>query len=206
MMKFNYSPGSCALASRIALEEAGAKYEAVWMDLEDYYEQCWPAYLCVNPKGCVPSLETERGVLTENPAILAYVAQAYPAANLAPLNDPYAFAEMQAFNSYLCSTIHVSHAHRVWGTRWSDDPAIVDAMKLKVTKNMTDGFALIENKMLKGPWVMGAQYTLSDPYLFTLARWLKGDGVDVARFPKVAAHMKRMEQRPAAQRALKGEG
>ncbi|WP_163364217.1 glutathione S-transferase family protein, partial [Klebsiella aerogenes] len=76
-----------------------------------------PEYLAVNAKARVPSLVTPRGVLTESPAILAYIAQSYPAAKLAPLDDPFAFAEAQAFNSYICSTLHINHAHRMRGTR-----------------------------------------------------------------------------------------
>src|SRR6187399_2423184 len=99
MMKFFFGPHSCALASHIALEEAGADYEAVRLDLKAG-DQRKPEYLKVNPKGRVPALVTDRGVLTENPAILAYVAQAYPDARLAPLDDPWAFGQAQAFNSY----------------------------------------------------------------------------------------------------------
>ena len=86
-MKLFYSTGSCALASHIALEEAGADYEAVRISLKDG-DQRKPEYLTLNPKGRVPVLVTDGGVLTENVAILAFVAQSYPAAKLAPLDDP----------------------------------------------------------------------------------------------------------------------
>src|SRR5690242_16010448 len=122
MFKLFYAPRTCALASHIALEEAGAPYEAVRLDF-DRNEQRQEAYLAINPKGRVPALATERGILTETPAILAFVAQSFPAARLAPLDDPFAFARLQAFNSYLCSTVHVAHAHRRRGARWADDPA-----------------------------------------------------------------------------------
>jgi glutathione S-transferase len=74
----------------------------------------------------VPALVTDDGILTETPAILAYLAQRFPQAKLAPLDDPFAFAMVQAFNSYLCSTVHVAHAHRMRGTRWADDPAAIE--------------------------------------------------------------------------------
>ena len=86
--------GTCALASHIALEDAGAEYRIVRLDFAGG-DQRKPDYLAVNPKGRVPSLATERGVLTETPAILAYVAQRFPAAGLAPLADPFAFAEVR---------------------------------------------------------------------------------------------------------------
>jgi glutathione S-transferase len=104
---------------------------------------------------------TPGGILTETPAILAFIAQSYPAARLAPLDDPFAFAEMQAFNSYLCSTVHVAHAHRMRGTRWADDQDSFDDMKRKVPQTVTACYHLIESRMLKGPWVLGEAYTVA---------------------------------------------
>src|SRR5215469_887908 len=111
MIKFFYAVNTCALASHIALEEAGAAYATVRISFAAN-EQRSPEYLAVNPKGRVPAMVTERGILTETPAMLAFIAQSFPEARLAPLDDPFAFAEAQAFNSYLCSTLHVAHAHR----------------------------------------------------------------------------------------------
>lgn len=196
-----FSPGSCALASLIALAESGLAYETRRLNLANG-DQRQPDYLAINPKGRVPALVTDKGVITENVAILAYVAQIAPAARLAPLDDPFQFAEMQAFNSYLASTVHVNHAHKMRGSRWTDDAAAIETMKAKVPQTMGDSFALIEEMMLKGPWVMGEQYTVADGYLFTLSGWLAGDGVDPSRFEKVNAHRARMLERPAVQRAI----
>jgi glutathione S-transferase len=196
MLKLFYAPGSCALAPHIALEEAGAKYEAVRVDLRAK-EQRKPEYLAINPKGRVPALVTDKGVLTENPAILAFVAQSFPEARLAPLDDAFAFAQVQAFNSYLCATAHVAHAHLNRGYRWADDSAAIAAMGKKAPQSVGECFELIEREMLAEPWVMGGRYTICDPYLFTLARWLEDDGVDPARFPRVRDHRQRMSERPA---------
>ncbi len=204
MMKLYFARNACSLASHIALAESGADYEARRVDTAKG-EQRSPEYLKLNPKGRVPTLVTENGILTETPAILAFVAQRYPQAQLAPLDDPFAFAQVQAFNSYLCSTVHVAHAHKVRGSRWADDPVALEAMKKKVAQNMAECFALIEREMLRGPWVMGDAYTVCDPYLFTLEGWLEGDGVDIRSFPKVAAHFERMRERPAVQKALAEE-
>jgi glutathione S-transferase len=201
MLKLFYAPGSCALAAHIALEEAGAKYEAVRIDLRAK-EQRKPEYLAINPKGRVPALVTDRGVLTENPAILAFVAQSFPEARLAPLDDTFAFARAQAFNSYLCATVHVAHAHLTRGYRWADDAAAIAAMRQKAPEVIGACFELIEREMLAGPWVMGERYTICDPYLFTIARWLEDDGVDPAAFPKVRDHRHRMSERPAVKVAL----
>jgi glutathione S-transferase len=201
MYTLYYAPGTCALATHIALEEVGAEYQATRLNFAAG-EQRSPDYLQINPKGRVPALVTERGTLTETPALLAFVAQQHPAARLAPLEDAFAFARVQEFNSYLCSTVHVAHAHKMRGTRWTDDTAAVEAMKRKVPETMAACFELIEREMIRGPWVMGESYTICDPYLFTIARWLEGDGVDVSRFPQVKAHLERMEARPAVIRAL----
>ena len=201
MLKLFYANGTCALASHIALEEAGAQYETVKLNFSQG-EQRKPEYLKVNPKGRVPALITDQGVLTETPAILVYIAQSFPTAHLAPLDDPYALAQAQAFNSYLCSTVHVAHAHRVRGSRWADDPGAIEAMKLKVRQNMTDCFELIEREMFAGPWVMGTAYSICDPYLFTLTGWLEGDGVDLASLPKMQAHRVRMMERPAVSKVV----
>jgi glutathione S-transferase len=153
----------------------------------------------------VPSLVTDRGIITETPAILIYIAQTHPAAKLAPLDDPYALAKVQAFNSYLCSTVHVAHAHRMRGTRWTDDAAAIETMKKKVPQTVGECFALIEREMFLGPWVMGANYTVCDGYLFTLTQWLGGDGVDINKTPKIADHFKRMGERAAVRKAVGDE-
>jgi glutathione S-transferase len=201
MLKLMSAPGTCALASHVALADAGVEYELVLLDFAND-EQRKREYLAINPKGRVPALITDHGVLTETPAILAYIAQTLPNARLAPLNDAFAFARVQAFNSYLCSTVHVAHAHRRRGTRWADDPAAIKAMRDKVPETVGACFELIEREMFAGPWVMGEAYTICDPYLFTLTQWLEGDEVDVTRFPKVNDHFNRMSARPSVIKAL----
>ncbi len=201
MLKLYYAPDTCALASHIALEEVGASYETVRIDFASE-EQREPAYLAINPHGRVPALVTDRGVLTETPAILAFIARSFPEARLAALDDAFAFGRVQAFNSYLCSTAHVAHAHRMRGYRWVDDPAAIAAMQRKVPESVTACYELVEREMLEGPWVMGAAYSLCDPYLYTVARWLDGDMADTAKLPKTMAHMQRMAARPAVKTVL----
>jgi glutathione S-transferase len=204
MLKLYYSPGSCALASHIALEEAGAAYTAERVDFKRN-QQISPEYLAINPKGRVPALVTDRGILTETPAILAFIASSFPQARLAPLDDPFAFAQAQAFNSYLCSTVHVAHAHKGRGYRWASDEASFADMKRKVPESVGASFALIERDMLRGPWVMGESYTVCDPYLFTISGWLEGDGVDLSSLPRVMEHRKRMSERSAVRKVLAAE-
>ena len=201
MIKLYSFPGTISLAVHIALEEAGADYELVKVDfLKD--EQRSPEYLVVNPKSRVPALATERGVLTEAPALLTYVAQTFPEARLAPLDDPFAFAQVQAFNTYLCSWVHPAAAHRHRGYRWADDPAAIADLRRKAPEVFAEGMALIETEFGDGPWVMGEAYSICDPYLFTVAGWLARDGIDPARFPKIAEHTARMGERPAVRKVL----
>jgi glutathione S-transferase len=183
------------------MEEIGAPYETVRIDFSSQ-EQHKPEYLEINPKGRVPSLVTADGILTETPAILVYLCQQNTGSGLVDMDDPWMFANIQAFNSYLASTLHVAHAHRMRGSRWADDPQALEAMKRKVPEAVGACYDLIETDMLKGPWVMGETYTICDPYLYTMARWLEGDGVDPATIPAVAEHRMRMAERPAVKRAL----
>jgi glutathione S-transferase len=194
----------CFDASRLArngrdwhhLLELCGLVEARVIDLDGVYDPCRP-----NDR-----LVTESGTLTETPGLLLFVAQRFPDADLAPLEDPFALAQLQEFNSYLCSTVHVAHAHGRRGARWADDTAAIEAMKRKVPATMTECFELIEHKLLKGPWVTGEQYTICDPYLFTIGSWIEGDGVDTTKLPRVIEHRRRMLARPAVQKAIAAEG
>ena len=206
MFKLYYAPGTCALASHIALEEAGADYETERLDFKRN-EQNSAEYLAINPKGRVPALATDQGVLTENPAILAYLAHSFPAADLAPLDDPFAFASMQAFNLFLCSTVHVAFAHAFRPERYADGEAPAQAMRAKAPQALAGAFALIENTLEDGrPYVMEDRYTVADAYLLVFSRWMDSRGLgSLAAFPMTAAHLARISARPAVVRALARE-
>jgi len=201
-----YAPHTISLATHILLEEVGADYATVRIDFGKT-EQRSPEYLKVNPKGRMPALVTDQGILTETPAMLVFVAQSFPKANLALIDDPFAFAQVQAFNAYLCSHLHVAHAHRMRGYRWVDaaDTHSIAAMQRKVPEAVGGAFEMIESEMLKGPWVMGERYTICDPYLFTLAQWLEADGVDPKKIPKVVDHRRRMWERDTVKKAIAEE-
>jgi glutathione S-transferase len=197
-----HARGTCAQAVHIALLEAGAAFDTVWLDFSQQ-QQRTPNFLRLNSKGRVPALATPQGVLTEVPALLLFVAQTHPGADLAPLNDPFELARLQSFNSYLASTVHVAHAHKRRGSRWADEPEAIAAMQRKVAHNMTEAFAHIETDWLAdGLWVLGERYSVADAYLFTIGQWLAGDGVDEQQCPRLLAHRARMQTRPAVQAAL----
>lgn len=200
MITLCYAKGTAALAPHILLEDAGADYAAKLVDFSAA-EQQTPDYLAINPKGRVPALITTEGTLTETPAILAYIAQVFPNAELAP-TEPFGFAEAQAFNLYLAATVHVNHAHKQRGSRWADDTTAQAKMREKVQANMTDCARIIEQHYLKGPWVMGPTYSMCDAYLFVITRWMKVDDVNLDDFPAITAHFAAMQERTSVQKVL----
>jgi glutathione S-transferase len=197
MLTLYYSPKSCAYAPHILLYEAGAEFTAHIVNF-DQNEQKSAAFLAINPKARVPALNTPQGVLTENPAILFYIAQCFPDKHLAP-TDPFALAEAQAFNMYLASTVHVAHAHRHRGYRWSDDEAAQASMTAKVAENMTECAHIIETHYLKGPYVLGDRFSMCDAYLALITRWMGPDGVALDDFPRLKAHDMMMKERASVQ-------
>jgi glutathione S-transferase len=203
MLKLFYAPGACSLAPHIVLEEIGGGHAFERVNLREGAQRSL-AYLAINPKGRVPVLMTDRGALTENPAILAFLAQSFPAARLAPLDDPYLFAKMQAFNVFLCSTVHVAFAHAFRPERYADGEAPAQAMRAKAPWALADAFGLIE-KILGdgGPYVLGDAYSVADAYLLVFSRWMDSRGLgSLVGFPMTAAHMARVSDRPAVLRAL----
>lgn len=203
MLTLYYTPRTCALATHIALIDAGADYTLQRIDFSKG-EQRAPDFLALNPKGRVPALVTPQGILTETTALLTYIAQTQPQANLAP-TEPFALARLQSFNAFLSSTLHVAHAHGPRGNRWTDDPAAQAALISYVPTSVTAAFKLVEDTMLQGPFVMGDTYTIADPYLFTMSTWIEGDQVDTAQIPRVMAHRQMMSERPSVIRALAEE-
>ena len=101
--------------------------------------------------------------------------------------------------------MHVAHAHGHRGYRWADEETSFADMRRKVPQTMADCFRLIEDELFKGPWVLGEDYSVCDGFLFTVAGWLEGDGVDPTRLPKVLEHRERVRARPAVRKVLVDE-
>lgn len=201
-----YASGACSLAPHIALNEIGAAFDAARVNLAEG-EQLKPEYLAVNPKGRVPTLVVDGVALTENPAILHYLAARFPEAGLAPLGDPFALAQVLSFNVFIASTVHVAFAHIFRPSRYGDGDAAALAMKAKAPESLAQAFALIEARLENGPWAHGESYSISDPYLYVMARWLwRGKFVDLEALPRVRGHMDRMQARPAVATTLESEG
>ena len=130
LLKLYYSKGTSALAAHILLEEVGAHYQVEEVPIPKGAHLS-PDYLAINPKGRIPALQTPHGVLSENPAILEYIAATHPDANLIPAG-PFEQAQARSFCGYLASTVHTAFAHKQRGARWADDPGAIEAMQSKV--------------------------------------------------------------------------
>lgn len=204
MLTLYYAKGSSALASHLLLEEVGALYSVHEVQIAKGAHQD-ASFLKLNPKARVPALVTPEGVITENPAILNYVAATHPEAHMLP-DTPFARAEADALNAYLCATVHVAFAHLLRGSRWSDDADAQAAMTDKVASNLAECASVIEAHYLRGPWAMGERYTLCDAYLFLIPRWMAKAGVEVSGFPKLAAHHAAMLERPATRAVMAVHG
>ena len=192
-MQLYYAPNTISIAVAIALEEAGLEYEAIRIDFAER-QQTTRAYHQINPKGRVPALVVEGGILTETGALLELIADMAPEAGLRP-NDPVLAARMREVMFYLASTMHVNHAHKLRGARWASNPASFKDMARKVPETMAASCDYICNHGLRGPFVLGDSPSLADCYLYVVCTWLAGDGVALTDFPKIQSFMTAMEQR-----------
>lgn len=202
-MQLYYAPRTISIAVAIALEEAGLEYEAIKLNFAEG-EQTKPAYHQINPKGRVPALAVEGGILTETGALLDYIAAIAPDAGLVP-SDPVMAGRMREVMYYLASTMHVNHAHKMRGPRWADNAASWKDMAAKVSETMTASCDYISSNGLRGPLVLGDTFSLADAYLYVVCSWLEGDGVDVSAFPKIVAFREAMEARPSV-KAVRAAG
>lgn len=206
-MKFFYIPGACSVASHIALEECGADYECIAVDVFRG-DTRRPEFLAISPRGFVPVLQTDEGAITENTAILAYLAQSFPDARLVPSPTPFGVAQVTSFNSFLATTVHITLRHFSRPRMFADGEVAHAALRAKVPEMLNYYFGIIEDMMKDGrPFVHGDQYTVSDPYLFIYTSYLHWptDRCDLNAIPNVLAHRERILERPATQRALKLE-
>lgn len=195
------SPGACAMASHVALLEAGIPHETRVVDLKKG-EQRTPEFLAVNPAGSTPALKTDQGVITQNAAILAWAAQTTPEKALAPVDDAFAYARFNAFNGWLASSLHPALGKVLFSR-----PPLEGAAKDEAVEAALGKLDLAERDLVEGPWVFGTTWTLSDGYLMVFERWARQAGLlDPARFPKLNAHLDLVQTREAVKLMLSDEG
>ena len=183
----------------MTLTEAHLDWQPVMVDFRSA-AQTKPAYLAINPKGRVPTLETPDGLLTETGAILDYIGALAPAAGLIP-TDPFKAGKMREVMYYLASTMHPAHAHKMRGARWASEKASFDDMRANVPRTMGECSTYLENHVNFGPFVLGDRISLADPYLYVITTWLNGDGVEIADYPKLAAFAAAMSARASVIKA-----
>lgn len=198
MLTLYYSPGACALASHIALEAAGAEHELVRIDLRKG-EQKTPDYLAINPAGVTPALKTDQGVITQNPAIIRYVADTHAEARLTPGTDAFSLARFDAFNGFLSSSLHPALGTLLF--RGLEGEARQAALDLALAK-----LALVEGHYLEGRFVFGERFTAADGYLTVFTRWARQAGLLGTDFPRLNSHLDAAQAEAPVQRALKAEG
>lgn len=198
------SKGSSSLAPHLLLEEVGVPYTVVETSIQQGAHQT-PEYLALNPKGRVPLLDTPEGGLTENPAILEYIATMTPEAGMLP-QGVMAQSRARELCAYICATGHIAFAHKLRGKRWADDPVALEDMQKYVPRNMADCATYLQNILPSGLWALGNDFSYCDPYLHIFTRWMGLAGVSLEPYPKLAAHHAAMMARPATQAVYSAQG
>ncbi|MBS1958243.1 MAG: glutathione S-transferase family protein [Bdellovibrionales bacterium] len=212
MLKLYTSPGACAMACDILLEETGVPFERKLVEFDEGYLDS-PAFRKLNPNGTVPTLEVEPGLaLTEGPAILQWVAFQKPEKSYFPQpvvggkpNNEY-FRAVEWMN-FIATELH----SRAFGNLWGADYYVADKKSQEgfrnvVTHNLHEKLDIV-NKRLEGKtYCMGNNFTAVDAYLFTIVGWAKPMNIDLTPYKNITAFQNRVFERPAVQRAMKANG
>lgn len=204
MLKLYYSPGACSLVPHIALEEAAVDFEALRIPIADG-GNLTPEYLAINPHARLPALGTDQGIITENIAVLNFLADRFGAAGSIPRGDPYAAARVNELLGWFSSSVHIAFA-QIWrGSRFTDDEKLWPPLEAGGRKVLHRQFDEIE-QLCVDEWLVPAGYTGADGYALTFLRWAKRIGFEIARYPQWVALAARALERPAVKRALEREG
>ncbi len=198
------APGTCARVPSICLEEAGQKFESVVIRFMKG-EHKSPGYKQLNPKGKVPTLGSHGEALTENVAIITYLNERFPAANLMPeTTDSLARARQTADLCFCAATLHPI-VTRIRMPQFFASKDAAPSVWEKGCSAMTEFFTLIEHRLADQPWWYGDQWSAMDAYLCWVFWRVQGADFDIAPYPRFKEHFHRMEERPAVQRALARE-
>ena len=199
-LKLYYSPGACSLSPHIVLREAGLAFEPVLASTKTHKLQDGTDYYTINPKGYVPLLELDDGErLSEGPVIVQYVADQVPQKKLAPPAGTMARYRLQEWLNFTTSELHKSFSPLF-------NPAMPEEAKAIYRTRLTERFKWVDAQLAGKDYLMGADFSVADAYLFTVAGWGGYVGVDIGGLPHLTAFMARMKDRPAVQEALKAEG
>ncbi len=199
MLTFYLAKGTVAVAVAILLEELGVAHDRRIVDFAAEGQRS-ADYLALNPKGRVPAIATDDGVLTETGAILAYLAEAHGPAFLP--EDLIARARVRELMFYLASTMHVAHAHKMRGARWADRPESWQDMAEKVPETMAGCCRHLEGTLAFAPFAVGAKPTIADFYLFAVIRWAEGAAVTLTDTPRLAEWFEMMSERASVRKLI----
>jgi glutathione S-transferase len=203
MLTLYYSPGACSMAPHIALEEAGAPYTLQLVSIPKGEQQA-PEYLNVNPRGKVPALRIGDDILTENVAVLTYIARSFPHAKLLP-EEPIGMAGCLSHMAYLSNTVHPAFTHIVRPGRFATDEAAHENLKSTGHKNAWELLQEIDGLLLGKQWVLGSNYSVADPYTLVIYGWGRHNRMPVGQLKNYTAFKDRMLQRPAVRIVLEQE-
>jgi glutathione S-transferase len=203
MLKLFHSPGACSLVPHIALEEAGADFEAIRVMLAQG-EHLKPEYLAINPHARVPALATEQGTITENIAVINYIADRFGAAGSVPRGNAFLAGKCNELLGWFSSTVHITFA-LIWRAgRFTDDEGLHPAIQEHGHKLLAGQFDEIEALVGDG-WLVGDRFTAADSYALIFFRWGRRVGMDMHSYPKWAALNGRMLGEPSVQRVVEIE-
>ena len=199
-MKLYYAPGACSLSPHIVARELGIPVELKKVNTKDKTIEGGGDYWKVNGRGYVPALELDNGeILTEGPAIVQYLADQKPDAGLAPKSGTFERYRLQEWLNFLTSEVHKQFSPLF-------KPNTPDDYKKIARENIATRFDWLDKQLAGKEYLMGKQFTVADAYAFVLIGWSKIQGIDLARWPNLAAYHKRVGARAKVQEALQAEG
>ena len=202
-MKLYYSPGACSLADHIVLEWIGRPYDAVRVTRE---ERRQPAFLAINPAAAVPALEHDGWVLTQNSAILNYLADLHPDAGLGGDGTPRGRAEVNRWLAFANSDVHPAFHPLFGSTAYLGDEAMVERSKEAAREKVRTLYLRADAHLAGRHWLANDTRSIADPYLYVTTRWARMTGVDMGGMPNLDAFVARMESDAGVQAALRAEG
>lgn len=200
-MKLYTSPGACSLADHIALQWIGQPFEARIVSRD---ERKSPAFLALNPAGAVPVFEDDGWVLTQNAAILNYLADSFPDAKLGGDGSPRSRAEVNRWLAFLNADVHPAFHPFFGSTAYLGEDAAAKT-KEAAGKKLRGYFERVDAQLADKDWLTGSR-SIADPYLYVVTRWAKAQGVDLSGLSNLEAFFDRMAADAGVQAALKAEG
>ena len=201
-MKLYYSPGACSLSDHIVLEWIGQPYEALRLSRE---QRQTPEYLAINPAGAVPAFEEDGWVLTQNAAILNYLADRFPEARLGGDGSLRGRADVNKWLAMANADIHPAF-HPLFGApAYLEDPVLIERSKQAARDKLRVLFERVDRQLAGRDWITGSR-SIADPYLFVVTRWALAMEVDLSGLDNLHRFFDHMLADPGVQRALQQEG